>query len=133
MSVKKKKLLDSFALLVYLKGEKGSEKVKDLFRAEDTQLLMNDINLGETYYILSRERGTKEAEYFINVIFPSLPIANIPNSLSEVLDAARLKSEHVISYADCFAAATAIKEGASIITGDPEFKKVENKVPIIWL
>jgi ribonuclease VapC len=49
-----------------------------------------------------------------------------------VLDAARLKSEHAISYADCFAAATAIKEGASIVTGDPEFKKVENKAPIIW-
>lgn len=118
---------------MYLKGEKGSEKVKNLFRSEDAQLLMNDVNLGETYYILSRERGIKEAEYFINVIFPNLPIAHVANSLSEVLDAARIKSEHAISYADCFAAATAIREGASIVTGDPEFKKLEKKVEILWI
>ncbi len=31
---------------------------------------MNDINIGETFYILAKERGQKEAKYFLNVILP---------------------------------------------------------------
>ena len=38
-----------------------------------------------------------------------------------------------IPYADCFAAATAIKEKATVVTGDPEFRKVEGLVGIDWL
>lgn len=36
-------------------------------------------------------------------------------------------------HADCFAVATAIRERAAIVTGDPEFKKVEKLVEIEWL
>jgi ribonuclease VapC len=44
------------------------------------------------------------------------------------MKAAEVKAEYVISYADCFAVATAEQLSASIITGDPEFKKVEHLV-----
>lgn len=94
---------------------------------------MNDINLGETYYILARERGKEEADYFVEVIFPTLPITHVPNSLADVLDAARIKSRHSVSYADCFAAATAVRENAVIVTGDPEFRKLEKEVKIEWI
>jgi len=96
-------------------------------------MLINDINLGETFYILARERGIEQAEYFMDVIFPSLPIKNITNTLIDVLEAARIKSEYSISYADCFAAATAMREDASIVTGDPEFKKLGEKVSMVWI
>ncbi|HUU53185.1 MAG TPA: hypothetical protein VMW44_00925 [Candidatus Bathyarchaeia archaeon] len=36
--------------------------------------------------------------------------------------ASEIKAKFAISYADCFAAATALKFSASIITGDPELK-----------
>lgn len=131
--MKKIKLLDSFALLAYLKKEKGHEKIKALFLSNDDILFMNDINLGETYYILARERGLGQAEYFINVIFLSLPITRIENSLGGVIEAARIKSRHPISFADCFAAATAIRKKASIVTGDPEFRTIEKEVKIEWI
>ncbi|NOZ68509.1 MAG: type II toxin-antitoxin system VapC family toxin [Deferribacteres bacterium] len=131
--MKKKGLLDSYALLAYLKREKGYEKVKSLLSSDDTLMLINDINLGETFYILARERGIEQAEYFMDVIFPSLPIKNITNTLIDVLEAARIKSEYSISYADCFAAATAMREDASIVTGDPEFKKLGEKVSMVWI
>ena len=131
--MKKKKLLDSFALLAYLKGERGHEKVKALLSSDSITLLINDINLGETYYILARERGTEQAEYFMNVIFPSLPITHIENSLTDVIGAARIKSAHALSFADCFAAATAVKEKAALVTGDPEFRKLGKQVGIEWI
>ena len=42
-----------------------------------------------------------------------------PNA-SLIIDAARLKSDHPMAYADAFAAATAIARGATLWTGDPE-------------
>jgi len=131
--VKKKKLLDSFALLAYLKKEDNYEIVKSFLSSDDVLLLINDINLGETFYILAKERGIEKAEYFINTIFPSLPLTHITNTFNDVLEAAKIKAEHSISYADCFAVATAIKENAPIVTGDPEFKKVQKLVRIEWI
>ena len=130
--MKKKKVLDSFALLAYLKMEGKYKKVKDLL-ASDEVLLMNDINVGEVFYVLAKERGVEKAEYFVNMVLPNLPIEVVPNTLQDVLDAARIKATHSISYADCFVVATALKKDAAIVTGDPEFKKVQKTVEIEWM
>lgn len=131
--MKQKSLIDSFALLAYLKQESNYQKVEHLLSAKDTPLLMNDINIGETFYILARERGLDKAEYFINAILPNLPITKIGNTLTEVIEAAKIKAQYPISYADCFVVATAIRERAVIVTGDPDFKQVEKLVTIDWL
>jgi ribonuclease VapC len=131
--VKQKKVLDSFALLAYLKMEGRYKKVKDFLASEEVHLVINEINVGETFYILARERGIEKAEYFVNTILPSLPIETVPNTLRDVIEAARIKSTHSISYADCFVVATAAREDAAIITGDPEFKKVQKAVAIDWM
>lgn len=131
--MKKKSLIDSYALLAYLKQESNYKKVEDLLLSQETQLLMNDMNIGETFYILARERGLDQADYFINAILPNLPITKIGNTLTEVIDAAKIKAQYPISYADCFAVATAIREKAVVITGDPDFKHVEKIVEIDWL
>jgi ribonuclease VapC len=124
--------LDSFALLAYLKEENNYEKVKNVLSPHNTHVLMNDINIGETFYILARERGMEKADYFLHVILPILPIAHIENTLQEVIEASRIKAVYPISYADCFVVATACKEMATVITGDPEFKLVEKLVNVEW-
>lgn len=130
--MKKIKVLDSFALLAYLKMEGKYKKVKDLL-ASDEVLFMNDINVGEAFYVLAKERGVEKAEYFVNTILPNLPIEVVPNTLQDVLEAARIKATHSISYADCFVVATALKKDAAIVTGDPEFKRVQKTVEIEWM
>jgi ribonuclease VapC len=107
--------------------------VEDFLLSQETELLMNDINIGESFYILAKERGLDQAEYFIDAILPNLPITKIGNTLREVIDAAKIKAQYPISYADCFVVATAIREKAAIVTGDPDFKHVEKIVKIDWL
>lgn len=132
--MKKKRLLDSYALLTYLKKEDKYQHIKELLSvsAED-HVLMNDLNVGETYYILARARNTDQADYFLEVVLPSLPITVLSNSFKQIIEASRIKAKYPISYSDCFAVATAIREKAAIVTGDPEFKKVEGLVEIEWL
>lgn len=131
--MKKKVVLDSFSLLAYLGEESGSEKVKRFLAAEDVQLLMNEINAGEAYYIVARERGIAQADELMDVILPSLPVTLVANSLKEVIEAARIKATYPLAYADCFAVATAGREKAPLITGDLEFKKVQGIIEIDWL
>jgi ribonuclease VapC len=60
-----------------------------------------------------------------------LKISPCPNDL--VLEASEIKGEYPIAYADAFAVATALREKACLITGDPKFKKVQHLVEIKWL
>ena len=129
-------LLDSFALLAYLKKEKGYQKVKALLASNQEgkgNLLMNEINAGEVYYILGRERSLDAAEYFLHNILEALPIKIVPNSSSDIIEAAKIKIQFPIAYADAFAVATAIKYDATLITGDRDFNKVEHLIKIDWL
>jgi ribonuclease VapC len=50
-----------------------------------------------------------------------------------VLEAAHIKAGHSISFADAFAVSLANELGATILTGDPEFKKVEGIAKIEWM
>jgi len=143
--MKQKRVLDSFALLTYLNGEAAVEKVRKLLaEAQRTRqseeaahtgdlLLMNEINVGETYYILSRARGTEKADYFLETILPGLPITVVANGFEDIIAAARIKAGHTLSFADCFAVMTAQQHKAVIVTGDPEFKTIEHLVTVDWL
>jgi len=133
--LKKKRLLDSFAVLAYLKRENNYEKVLKVLSSTSAtpRVIMNEINVGECYYIIARQRGREEADYFLNTVLPNLPVKVISNSLKNIIEASRVKAEYPLSYADCFAVATAVRERSVIITGDPEFRKVSGLVEIDWL
>ena len=134
--MKRPSVLDSFALLTYLEKESDYQKVKDIFAAVQrgqATVFMNEINIGEVYYILARERSPDGAEYFLNDILPALGITAVANALADVIDAAKLKAQFPIAYADAFAVTTALKYDATLVTGDPDFKHVERMVDIQWL
>jgi len=132
-AMRKKRVFDSFALLAYLKKEAQFEKVRVFLTEEDPQIFINDINIGEIYFILERERGEEQAELFLKLIFPSLPVQRAENSFQDVIGAAKIKSKFAISFADCFAAVTAMKQNAVLVTGDPDFKKLEGRIQIEWI
>ena len=130
--MKPKRVLDSFAVLAYLQGEQGHEAVVSAL-TEPGAALMNEINVGEVYYILARARGRTQADFFLGTILPQLPITIVGNSFDDIVAAARIKAEHPLAYADCFAAATARKENARLLTGDPEFESVASLISIEWI
>ena len=128
-------LLDSFALLAYLGAENGEMRVQDLLllaEKDHCRILMCLVNLGEVLYISERERGLPAAQRVLALV-ESLPIALLEVSRDLVLDAAHVKAQHTLSYADAFAVAAALREQAVILTGDPEFSSVEDLVKIEWL
>lgn len=110
-------VLDSWAVLRYLEGtEPAAGRVGNLLVEE--RPLMSWINLGEVHYILRRVHGEGAAIETIrdlrDVLDPRLP------DEKTVLQAARIKADHPMAYADAFGAALAIAHGAELWTGDPE-------------
>ena len=132
MPAQRRSLLDSFAMLAFLNRERGFEKVRSLLRAAEASaepLLMNEIHIGEVYYVTAKDRSVEHAEEFLRRL-ETLPIQPISNSFAEVLEAARIKARFPISYADAFAVATAVRMDAVIVTGDPEFDAVSHLVTL---
>ncbi len=128
-------VLDSYALLAFLEGEAGMERVREvLIDAEGggSEVYLSWINLGEVLYITERERGLQQARETLAIIH-SLPVQLLEVTCQAVLDAAHIKASHRLAYADAFAAAAALEKGAGVLTGDPEFESVAAIVRIEWL
>ena len=128
-------LFDAHAILKWTQKERGYQKVKSLLTAcrdQSATGYMSHINLGEVYYKTIRAVGIDRAKEFLENFF-RLPIQVILPDSELIWAASEIKASYSISYADCFAAATALRVGATLLTGDPEFKKLASIVPIEWL
>jgi len=128
-------VLDSWAVLAYLQGEAPAQKVADLLTKtldKSIPALMSVVNLGEVWYILAREISEQEANEAIqNVRSWGIEVMDVNWPLTQT--AARYKSAHKMSYADTFAAALALQQKATLVTGDFEFKALEKEIEILWL
>jgi predicted nucleic acid-binding protein len=131
----KRILFDAHAILKWTQKERGYQKVKSLLvacREQSALGYMNQINLGEVYYKTIRAVGLEEAKKFLEN-FLRLPLSIILPDSELIWKASEIKAEYAISYADCFAAATALRYESAILTGDPEFKKIESLLSIEWV
>ena len=133
--MRKRGLLDSFAILAWVQNEPGADRIEALLtqaQRRKTFLLLNVINLGEVYYRLARQHGHPLAQEVIWQL-EALPIQFYPCDQDLALEAAKIKADYPMAYADAFAVATALRENAVVVTGDPEFRQVEHLVTIDWL
>jgi predicted nucleic acid-binding protein len=128
-------VLDSWAILAYLEGEPAAQEVRQMLRKarkQDISLLFSLINYGECLYLIEREQGLQQAQRAVGIV-DQLPLHIVPVDRALVFEAARLKAQHSISFADAFCASVAKRNGARVATGDPEFKSLEPQIQIHWL
>jgi ribonuclease VapC len=128
-------VFDSHALLKFFQKEKGYERVLHLLeeiKKTGATKYINAINLGEIIYATKREFGDqKKLEVLANMERLAFRILPVSNQL--VFQAAEYKAQFSISYADCFALASALEHKAAVVTGDPDFRKVQHIVEIFWV
>lgn len=119
-----KYVLDSYALLAYFRNEQGAEKVEHLLNeavANKHELYLTVINAGEVYYMSHRKDGAEKAETVWKAL-QQFPLHIFHADLEFTLAAAKIKAKYSISFADAFAAALAVMQKATLLTGNPEFK-----------
>jgi predicted nucleic acid-binding protein len=132
------KVLDSWALIAFFEDEPAAEQVETLLMKADGgthRLLLCAVNWGEIYYNTMREISQAAAEKTAKEI-AGLPIEIVGvdgHNLELVRQAAVYKATRKLSYADAFAAALAKITDAELVTGDREFREVEDEIKIALL
>ncbi len=128
-------VLDSFAVLALLGSEPGGAEVAQLLRqaqAGGARLMMTWVNLGEVAYIVERRWGSEQV-YRALALLEATALEIVPAGRELALAAAHVKAGHPLAYADAFAVALAEAADATLVTGDPEFRLVEDTVRVRWL
>ncbi|HSJ52951.1 MAG TPA: PIN domain-containing protein [Anaerolineae bacterium] len=128
-------VLDSFAVLALLGREPGSEDVAGLLRSaqqDQCRVLMTWVNVGEVAYIVERRWGVERLHAAL-AMMEATAIEIVPVGRELAVAAAHIKAKHALAFADAFAAALAQESAAILVTGDPEFRVLENVLKIQWL
>jgi len=131
-------VLDAWAIMVWLKGQQpAADRARALLEAADRQecrLTMNIVNVGEVFYLSAKARNIAYGERVLRTLQSRLETISANDEL--VMLAAALKAKYAISYADGFAAATAILHDAPLVTGDPEIRTMaaaEKALQLEWI
>ena len=131
----KKYVMDSSAMIAFFEDESGAGEVAEILNAlinQKAKGFMSVINWGEIFYCTLRVQGLEEAEYVLTQ-FNTYPIQILEPDQGLTYEAAKLRVRYGIAYADCFAAALSLRLKAPVVTGDPEFKQLENEIPVQWI
>ena len=129
------KVLDAYAVLAFLYDEPGAEIIQNLLSdaGEDKiNLAMCTVNLGEVWYWVSRRASPEAADRFVQEL-QAMGVEIVDADWEVTHQAAVFKARGNISYADTFAAALAKLRGCPVVTGDREFKQLEDEVETEWL
>jgi ribonuclease VapC len=128
-------VFDSWSILAYLEDEPAAQQVAELIadaHENSTPMAMTVINAAEVCYIMARETSMSEADK-ITIDLRQLGIDFVEIDWKLAHETAIFKSKYKMSLADCCAAALAKEKKAELVTGDHEFKQVENEVKILWM
>jgi ribonuclease VapC len=125
MPVKNLFVLDTSALLALRGNEPGADRVAQLLQLairRQCRVLVSFMTRMEVLYLLWRDDGEEQAREALRLLdsFAIVWVTCEPRIL-EV--AAYVKSHGGLSVADSWIAATAIKNEATLIHKDPEFRK----------
>jgi predicted nucleic acid-binding protein len=90
------------------------------------------VNWGEVFYALWRVRVEVEARRLMRRV-EELPVTVVPVDRERATLAGELKMAHGLGYADSFAASLALELRATLITADPDFRKVGSKLKVEFL
>jgi predicted nucleic acid-binding protein len=98
------------------------------------RLVMSRINFGEVLYSCWKLDPGQAAQLFADAETLPIDIISVDDDL--VIEAARLKAGTTASYADCFAAALALRHNVPVVTGDkdfPDLVRVQPKLQVRWV
>ncbi len=126
--------IDAQPLVAFIRQEPGWERIGRTIEeavAGSRTLRLTAVNAGEVTYAVERQLGALAGHRALVAIQAWTEVISVDLELAA--RASWLKLRDGISFADCFAAALAHRDGIPLITGDPEFRRVEDVIEIVWL
>lgn len=127
-------VLDANAVIRYLSHGPDLEKLDRLMQRAgrgEARLFISVINWGEALYTLARLAGLNQAAADLKSLSALVEPIAADQAYAEA--AATIRLHYRLGYADCFAAALAMRMNATLVTADPDFIKLGKKLKILAL
>jgi uncharacterized protein len=128
-------VLDANALLILVANRPGAKRVDRLLQEAaraGTPVFMSAVNWGEVVYSMRKARGEVEAKQLVRGV-EQLALNIVSADRDRATTAGEFKAVYGLAYADSFAASLAQELQATLITADPDFRKVGNKLKVEFL
>ena len=135
MASKPSHILDASALIAYLKGEEGSERLRELLLDDHNVLAIHSLNMFEVYANYLRSDGHERAEEALDSANQFLRTIDEYNE-AFLKRVARWKVDHNLSLGHAFAAALAEEFACPLVTKNQnDFEEVEKSgaLKIEWI
>jgi predicted nucleic acid-binding protein len=124
-------VLDASAILRFTDKEVGFERVRNLLMQAangNIKLLLSAVNWGELAGALYKRSGALPSSMIkagaLTANLAALPITIVAADKEDAERAAIFKYDFKVSYADAFAGSLAVRENATLVTADYDFKSV---------
>jgi predicted nucleic acid-binding protein len=119
-------LIDSWAWVEFFAGSKSGESVRNYVMDEDQDIIISSINLAEIYRIALDRFDEETAEKRRRAMITRCYLIPVDEEIA--IMGARFRHERDWGLVDAFIYATAIREGAKVLTGDPHFKGLNDVI-----
>ena len=128
-------LLDTSAILALRGDEPGADDVESILRKSESgeaEVYVSFMTYMEAYCRIWRIDGEESAKRMYAELL-SLPVLRIDVNDRLLLRAGGIKANYRLSVADAWIIACAVEAEACLVHKDPEFKQVQDIVPLIFL
>lgn len=119
-------LIDSWAWVEFFAGSKTGELVRTYVMDENQEIIISSINLAEIYRIALDRFDEKTAEKRRRAMITRCYLIPLDEEIAVM--GTRFRLERDWELGDALIYATAIREGARVLTGDPHFKGLNDVI-----
>jgi PIN domain nuclease of toxin-antitoxin system len=128
-------VVDASGLLRYLDREPGFDRVAELLKQaarSEVRLLVSAVNWGEVVSVLYRAHGLSVTRVTLHKL-RALPLAVLAADGDQAELAGIFKQDFKVPYADAFAGSLALREKATLVTADFDFKSAARTIKVEFL
>jgi predicted nucleic acid-binding protein len=118
-------LIDSWAWIEYFQGSEAGKAVKG-YIDDDQEIIISTINLAEVYRWILRYYNEKTAEEKRLAMKERCILIDVDEEIA--VNAAKIKHNLKWGLGDSIVYATAKRRGSKVVTGDSDFKGMEDVI-----
>lgn len=118
-------LIDSWAWIEYFKGSGAGKKASRIIEDEE-EAVVSTINMAEVYRWVLKFYDEDKAREKVSAMKQRCFVIDVTEEIA--IKSAKIRHETKLGLGDAIVLATANQENAKVVTGDPDFKGMEDVV-----
>ncbi len=123
-------LVDSWSWIEYFNGTVPGEKVREVIENLNEKVMISTVNIAEVYKAFLRDFPHPDNERYAEISRSAMIERSYVIEVNEeiAVESAKINHRMKLGLGNSIMYATAKKEGAMVLTGDPHFKNVKDAI-----